>query len=180
MQTPSNTPSLRRSLHDLRNVLNAVQVNAFAARQVVDDASRTLACLERIEDACRRGGDVLHALPAEETLATAAAMLEERLRESGGDARVDARPPPPGMVVPFLLQQALCLVAVECQDRGAHAFLLELVDAGGWTLRCHVAGLQDPGPIAKAMAACGVAGIAVDMRTTRGGWDLYWALDPAG
>jgi len=175
----ASPPSLRRSLHDLRNVLNAVQVNAFAARQLVDDVPRTLACLERIEDACRRGSGVLQDLPAEETLATACALLEERLREAGGDAHVEARPSPPGVVVPFLLQQTLCVVGVECQNLGAHAFRLELIDTGRWTLRCHAAGLDEPGPLARAIADCGLADIVLDMAPAADGWDLFWALRPA-
>jgi hypothetical protein len=83
--------SLRTGMHDLRNVLNAVQINAFAARQLVDDGPRALACLARIEAAAQRGTDVLQTFPAEETLATTATVLHERLRDAGGDARVSCR-----------------------------------------------------------------------------------------
>src|SRR5207342_1711564 len=99
--------TLRDDVHDLRNVLNAVQMNAYAARQLVEEPARTLACLTRIEAAVERGNGVLAHMPTDETLSTAALILRERLH---GEIDVawdgDGTAPVPG-----LLRQALCVVA---------------------------------------------------------------------
>ena len=172
-------PSLRHGVHDLRNVLNAVQINAFAARQLVDDATRTLACIDRIEQACKRGTGVLQELPAEETLATAAAILRERLADAGRHADVlvggdlDAD-------VPGLLRQALCLAAVESQALGAHAFRIS-GDMGSYlVLRCEALGLAAPGPVVRAMAEAGVGEMRLDLAPMDDGWALRWTLPAQG
>ncbi|UHQ20755.1 hypothetical protein LVB87_06325 [Lysobacter sp. KIS68-7] len=174
---PSPHASMRDGMHDLRNVLNAVQINAFAARQLVDDATRTLACIGRIEAAAQRGTHLLQTMPAEETLATAAAMLRERLRDAGGEAdvRVDGAP---DAGVPGLLRQALCLVAVESQAHGAHAFVLVRDDMEPG-LHCKAEGLHAPGPIALALADTDVADLRLRADETANGWDFHWPLPGA-
>lgn len=171
--------SLRSGMHDLRNVLNAVQINAFAARQLVEDGPRALACLERIEDAVLRGASVLQAFPAEETLATAATVLRERLDDAGGtaavtcDAGADPRAPVPGLV-----RQALCLVAVESQARGAKAFVLSVpgTEAAGACLECNVAGLLAPGPVTMALGSWGIPGFTLWMAPGLESWTFRWTL----
>lgn len=179
---PSPTPShvsLRSGMHDLRNVLNAVQINAFAARQLVDDGPRALACLERIEDAVQRGTSVLQDFPAEETLATAATVLRERLHDAGGTAAVtcDAGADP-GAPVPGLVRQALCLVAVESQARGAKAFVLSVpgAEGAGACLQCHVEGLLAPGPVTMALGSWGIPGFTLWMAPGLEGWAFRWTL----
>lgn len=166
--------SLRDGVHDLRNVLNAVQMNAYAARQLVDEPARTLACLTRIEAAVERGNGVLAHLPAEETLSTAALILRERLH---GDIDVacdgDESAPVPG-----LLRQALCVVAVESQALGASAFRLRAGEGASGELACHAHGLVAPGPIATALAGSKVAELRVTAERAEGGWIFRWAVPP--
>lgn len=179
---PSPIPShvsLRTGLHDLRNVLNAVQINAFAARQLVDDTPRALACLSRIEAAVQRGAGVLQAFPAEETLASATTVLRERLADAGGSVAVSCGDgADPQAAVPGLVRQALCLVAVECLPRGAHAFKLSihLGTTGEPCLQCVVEGLTAPGPIAMALGSSGVPGLALWMAPRTDGWTFRWTL----
>jgi len=177
---PSSQMSLRSGMHDLRNVLNAVQINAFAARQLVDDATRTLACIARIEAAVQRGTGVLQALPAEETLAAAIIVLQERLRDAGGDADVRCNADP-GAWVPGLLRQSLCLVGVECQAHGATAFALSLHDGVlGPDLLCDVVGLQMPGPLARALSESDVPDLKVGIAPTPEGIRLRWSMHAPG
>jgi hypothetical protein len=165
--------SLRDGVHDLRNVLNAVQMNAFAARQLVEQPARTLACLTRIEAAVERGNGVLAHMPTDETLSTAALILRDRLQ---GDAEVtcdgDAAAPVPG-----LLRQALCVVAVESHALGARAFRLRVADGTG-ELTCEAQGLQAPGPIATALAGSRVPELQVSAERADGGWTFRWAPLP--
>jgi hypothetical protein len=178
LSIPSHV-SLRTGMHDLRNVLNAVQINAFAARQLVDDGPRALACLARIEAAVQRGADVLQTFPAEETLATAATVLHERLRDAAGDAEVSCGDgTDPKAFVPGLVRQALCLVAVECQARGAKAFVLTIprTDAGDACLQCDAEGLLAPGPVTMALGSWGVPGFSLWMAPGLEGWTFRWTL----
>lgn len=173
--------SPRTGMHDLRNVLNAVQLNAFAARQLVDDGPRALACLARIEAAVQHGTDVLQAFPAEETLASAATVLRERLRDAGGDTDVScAQGVDPNAHVPGLVRQALCLVAVECQARGASTFVLSVPHGDrDDCLQCEVLGLPAPGPVAVALASGGMPGFGLWMAPGLGRWTFRWTLrDP--
>ncbi|KGQ18198.1 hypothetical protein LF41_1552 [Lysobacter dokdonensis DS-58] len=172
----NNAPphSLRDGVHDLRNVLNAVQMNAYAARKLVDEPARTLACIARIEAAVERGNGVLAHMPTDESLSTAALVLRERLQHAGGDLEValDGEDTAP---VPGLLRQALCVVAVESQALGARAFRLWM-DGG---LACEAHGLASPGPIAIALAESNVPELRVSAHRTDGGWTFRWALPPA-
>lgn len=178
---PSPTPShvtLRNGMHALRNVLNAVQINAYAARQMIEDGPRTIACLARIEDAVQRGAGVLQSFPAEETLATAEAILRERLRDAGGEADVHcAEGADPKAHVPGLVRQALCLVAVESQGRGARSFALSMHAAEGDDpcLQCEVDGLPAPGPVAMALGSSGIPGLALWMAPRVDGWTFRWS-----
>ena len=175
---PSSPPSMRDGVHDLRNVLNAVQLNAFAARQLVDDATRTLACIARIEAAVLRGNGVLQNLPDGETLSSAALVLRARLHEAGSDVRVEcsgnADAPVPG-----LLRQALCVVAVECQALGAQSFRLHVDGDGEAVLACDADGLPSPGPIATALGESRVPELRVASMRGDGGWTFRWTLPPA-
>ena len=172
---PDATPhSLREGVHDLRNVLNAVQMNAFAARQLVEEPARTLACLTRIEAAVERGNGVLAHMPTDETLSTAALILRDRLQ---GEVDVtcdgDASAPVPG-----LLRQALCVIAVESHALGARAFRLRAGDGGTGELTCDALGLDAPGPIATALAGSKVPELRVSAERADGGWTFRWAMPP--
>lgn len=171
--------SLRNGMHDLRNVLNAVQINAYAARQLMDDAPRTLACLARIEAAVQRGTDVLQAFPAEETLATAVTVLRERVHDAGFDADVTCEhDADPKAHVPGLVRQALCLVAVESRARGARRFVLSVPreGVGDACLQCVVDGLPTPGPVTMALGGSGVPGLSLWMAPRLDGWTFRWTL----
>lgn len=173
---PSSPSSLRNGMHDLRNVLNAVQINAFAARQLVDDSTRTLACIARIESAVQRGADLLQALPTDETLSSASTILLERLRDAGGLAEVSASgagdTPLPG-----LLRQALCLVAVESQSLGARAFRLSIrTSSQASVLSCEAEGLHAPGPIARALGGSDLAELHVSADPLADGWLFRWQI----
>jgi hypothetical protein len=172
-------PSLRDGMHDLRNVLNAVQINANAARQLVDDATRTLACIARIEAAVQRGNGVLQNLPDGETLSSAAIVLRARLEEAGAHVRVECsgRDNAP---VPGLLRQAMCVIAVECQALGAQAFHVHVDDDGGAVLACDAQGLRAPGPIATALGESKVPELRVACARAEGGWTFRWSLPAAG
>ena len=169
--------SLRDGVHDLRNVLNAVQMNAYAARQLVEEPARTLACLTRIEAAVERGNGVLAHLPADETLSTAALVLRERLH---GQVEVACEGDDTALV-PGLLRQALCVVAVESQSLGANAFRLRVADGDGTAgeLTCDAHGLRTPGPIAAALAGSKVPELRVSAERADGGWTFRWAVPPA-
>ena len=176
---PTSSHALRDGMHDLRNVLNAVQINAFAARHLVDDSTRTLACIARIEAAVLRGNGVLQTLPADETLSTAAIVLRERLLESGllepgANAPIECigRDDAP---VPGLLRQALCVVAVESLALGARAFRLH-ADGEGVGLACHAEGLDAPGPIAIALRESKVPELRVATERADGGWTFRWTV----
>jgi hypothetical protein len=169
---------MRDGMHDLRNVLNAVQLNAYAARQLVDDAPRTLACIARIEAAVQRGNGVLSTLPAEETLSTAALVLRERLHEAGGDVSVECTGREDA-AVPGLLRQALCVVAVESQALGARSFRLHVDGDGTAVLACDAEGLQSPGPIAVALRESRVPELRVTTQPTERGWTFRWTVPPA-
>jgi hypothetical protein len=176
---PSSPSSLRNGMHDLRNVLNAVQINAFAARQLVDDATRTLACIARIESAVQRGADLLHALPTEETLSSAGTILLERLRDAGGLAEVSATGADDAPV-PGLLRQALCLVAVESQSLGARAFRLSIeTTSQASVLSCEAEGLRAPGPIARALGGSDLAELHAEAEPLADGWLFRWTIPAA-
>jgi hypothetical protein len=173
---------MRDGMHDLRNVLNAVQINAFAARQLVDDATRTLACIARIEAAVQRGNGVLQNLPDGETLSSAALVLRARLHEAGNGAGQDVHVECTGdeaAPVPGLLRQAMCVVAVECQALGAQSFRLHVDGDGEAVLACDVDGLPSPGPIAMALGESRVPELRVASMRADGGWTFRWSLPPA-
>lgn len=169
--------SLRDGVHDLRNVLNAVQMNAYAARKLVEEPARTLACITRIEAAVQKGNGVLAHLPTEETLSTATLVLRERLHEAGVDIDVtcDGDPDAP---VPGLLRQALCVVAVESQALGARAFHLRIEADGHAMLACDAQGLAAPGPIAQALNGSRVAELRTNAARSDAGWTFRWVLPP--
>jgi len=174
---PSPPPSSRNGVHDLRNVLNAVQINAYAARQLVDEPARTLACIARIEAAVQRGNGVLQTLPDGETLSSAALVLRARLHEAGADTHVECtgREDAP---VPGLLRQAMCVVAVECQSLGVQRFRLHVDGDGDAVLACDADGLAAPGPIAVALGESKVPELRVATRRADGGWTFRWTLPP--
>ena len=171
----ATTHTLRDGVHDLRNVLNAVQMNAYAARQLVAEPDRTLACLTRIEAAVERGNGVLAHMPTDETLATAALILRERLHGEA-DVACDGDESAP---VPGLLRQALCVVAVESHALGARAFRLRAGNGIDGGLSCEAQGLQSPGPIATALAGSKVPELRVSAERAEGGWTFRWAVPPA-
>jgi hypothetical protein len=176
---PSSPPTLRDGMHDLRNVLNAVQLNAHAARQLVDDTPRTLACIARIEAAVQRGNGVLRTLPADETLSTAALALRARLHEAGGDVLVECAGRD-DVSVPGLLRQAMCVVAVESQALGASSFRLHVDDDGTAVLACDAEGLRSPGPIAAALRESRVPELRVTTQPTERGLTFRWTVPPEG
>ena len=153
--------TLRDGVHDLRNVLNAVQMNAFAARQLVEQPARTLACLTRIEAAVERGNGVLAHMPTDETLVdrradparTLAGRSRRHLRRRC--IRAGARPVAPG--------------AVRGRGRKPCARRARLPPAcrrrHDGELSCEAQGLQAPGPIATALAGLPRARIAGVGRT---------------